>query len=465
MPDRILVVDDDESMQFMLREALTARGFEAELVSDAETALERLRGGGFDLVLLDILLPGLSGMEALPRILRIDTQVPVILMTGHGSHELAVKAIQAGAYDFFEKPFKIDELTIVIRRALEKRALSREVESLGERLDTRLKFQNIIGQSGAMRAIANLVSKVVATDVTVLLHGESGTGKELIAQAIHHTSPRRAKPFVKLNCVAIPETLLESELFGHEKGSFTGAIGRKIGKFEQANTGTILLDEIGDMTLATQAKILRVLQEREFERVGGTETVPIDVRVIASTNKDLARAVEEGAFREDLYYRLNVFSIRLPALRERKEDIPPLVEHFVRQFARKNGKSVTGFSAEAMEHLLAFDWPGNVRELENYAERAVVMAEGEIMGPDCLPPHLVTFEPRLPEEPTIPAGRSLDDALDSIERKLICSALRRTAGVQIRAAKLLGITERSLWHRVKKLGIDVGDLKEPQPEG
>jgi two-component system NtrC family response regulator len=312
-----------------------------------------------------------------------------------------------------------------------------------------------------MRAIFSLVSKVVSTDVTVLICGESGTGKELIAEAVHHNSRRRERPFVKLNCVAIPETLLESELFGHEKGSFTGAIARKTGKFEQANTGTIFLDEIGDMTLATQAKILRVLQEREFERVGGSETTKIDVRIIAATNKDLARAVEDGSFREDLYYRLNVFSIHLPPLRERKEDIPPLIDHLVGQSARELGKTIAGFSAEAMALLLAYDWPGNVRELENYVQRAVVMAESDVMGAECLPPHVVTFQERLPDEPTLQPGHSLDDTLEDAERKLIRAALRRTAGVQTRAARLLGITERSLWHRIKKLNIEVGDLKEP----
>jgi len=464
MANRILVVDDDEQMQFMLREALTARGFEIEITPDAESALESLRQDSFDLVLLDIRLPGLSGIDAIPKILETDPQIPLIMMTAHGSRELAVQAMKAGAYDFFEKPFKIDELTIVVRRALEKRSLVREVSTLTERLDTRLQFRNIIGRSGPMRAVFNLVSKVVATDVTVLIYGESGTGKELIAQAIHHSSARRDRAFVKLNCVAIPETLLESELFGHEKGSFTGAIARKPGKFEQANTGTIFLDEIGDMSLATQAKILRVLQEREFERVGGAETIKIDVRIIAATNKNLAKAVEDGSFREDLYYRLNVFSIHLPPLRERKEDIPLLIDHFVGTSACELDKKVSGFAAEPMRLLLAYDWPGNVRELENYVQRAVVMAESEVIGLECLPPHVLTFEERLPDEPSLEPGRSLDASLEDIERKLIRAALRKTGGVQTRAAKLLSITERSLWHRIKKLAIDVSDIKEASLE-
>ncbi|MFP4056182.1 MAG: sigma-54-dependent transcriptional regulator [Candidatus Brocadiia bacterium] len=460
MADRILVVDDDEQMQYMLREALGARGFEAHLAPDAETALEKLGEESYDLVVLDVRLPGISGIDAIPHIARLDPHVPIIMMTAHGTRQLAIQAIGAGAYDFFEKPFQIDELSVVITRALEKRQLAREVHTLSERLDSRLALDNIVGHSGPMRAVFNLVGKVVETDVTVLLRGESGTGKELIAQAIHHNSPRRDQAFVKLNCVAIPETLLESELFGHEKGSFTGAVASKPGKFELANHGTIFLDEIGDMTLATQAKILRVLQERECERVGGSQTIKIDVRIIAATNKDLAKAVEEGSFREDLYYRLNVFAINLPPLRQRKDDIPPLIDHFVATTARQLGKQVSGFSGEAMDLLLAYDWPGNVRELENYVQRAVVMTEEPVMDTSCLPAHVLTFEPRLDEEPELEPGRSLDDTLEDAERKLIRAALRRTGGVQTRAAKLLGITERSLWHRIKKLAIDVETIKD-----
>ena len=456
MGEPILVVDDDEQMQFMLREALGARGFEVEVAPSAEKALEVLGERAFDVVLLDIRLEGMSGLDALPRILALDPTLPVVIMTGHGSREAAIQAIEAGAYDFFEKPFKIEELTIVLRRALERRSLLRKVDQLEERVS----FENIIGQSGAMQAVLRLVRKVVATDVTVLICGESGTGKELIAQAIHYNSPRRDKPFVRLNCVAIPDSLLESELFGHERGAFTGAVARKLGKFELANGGTIFLDEIGDMSLHTQAKILRVLQEREFERVGGSETIKIDVRIVAATNKNLARAVEEGSFREDLYYRLNVFSINLPPLRERKEDIPPLVEHFVRRNVVELGKPLVGFTAEAMNILLAYDWPGNVRELENYVQRAAVMAESEFIGPECLPPHLLTFKPKVQEELELEPGRSLDEMLEGVERKLIRAALQRTGGVQSRAAKLLGITERSLWHRIKKLGIDVESIKQ-----
>ena len=460
MSDRILVVDDDDQMQLLLRQLLTRRGYDVTVAPDAEDALHQLGQDDFAAVLLDVRLPGMSGIDALPRILAADPHIPVIMMTAHGSGDVAVRAIEAGAYDFFEKPFRNDELLIVVRRALEKRSLVRERDALADRIDERFSFDSIIGQSDPMRGIFRRAEKVVATDVTVLVYGESGTGKELIAQAIHQGSTRRDRPFIKLNCVAIPDTLLESELFGHERGAFTGAVAQKKGKFELANTGTIFLDEIGDMSLTTQAKILRVLQEREFERVGGTETVPVDVRIIAATNRNLADAVEEGTFREDLYYRLNVFAIQMPALAERKSDIPLLVGHFVAEAAREQGKPVTGFSDEALRYLVSYGWPGNVRELENLVQSAVVLAEGPVMGQECLPPHLLTYRPRLLEEPTVEEGRSLDDTLEAIERKLILGALQRTGGVQTRAARLLGITERSLWHRVKKLGIDVDALKE-----
>jgi DNA-binding NtrC family response regulator len=465
MPDPILVVDDDEQMQFMLQEALEGQDLPVQLCGDAETALELLDRKNFSVVLLDIRLPGLDGMEALPRILDRDPQLPVIMITGHGTRQLAVQAIQRGAYDFFEKPFQMNEFLVIVRRALERRQLAQEVHALTEELDSGVLFDDIVGESEPMGEIFRLINKVRTTDTTVLIRGESGTGKELVAEAIHRHSPRRDRPFVKLNCVAIPETLLESELFGHEPGAFTGATGRKHGKFEQANTGTIFLDEIGDMTLATQSKILRVLQEREFDRVGGSEPIQVDVRIIAATNKDLGEAVEQGDFRKDLYFRLNVFSVSLPPLRQRQGDLPLLIDHFVSRAARKLGKPLEGFTPDAMNVLLAHTWPGNVRELENVVERAAVLADSPLMDTDCLPPQLLTFETAAPEEAAaIPPGQSLDDVLGDTERQLIVNALRHTGGVQTRAAKLLGITERSLWHRVKKLDIDVDGIKEAQAE-
>ncbi len=462
MSDRILVVDDEELMQDLLREMLTKSGFEVAVAGDAEAGLEQLRRESFAVVLLDVRLPGMSGMAALPRILDQDPGMPVILITAQGSREMAVRAIRAGAYDFFEKPFKRDELLIVVRRAMERRALGRERDALAERVAERCSFANIIGESPPMRRVFERVAKVVGSDVTVLIYGGSGTGKELLAEAIHHNSRRRERPFVKFNCVAIPDGLLESELFGHERGAFTGAVAQRKGRFELAHTGTIFLDEIGDMAPGTQAKMLRVLQEREFERVGGSETVPVDVRIIAATNRDLAEAVRDGDFREDLYYRLNEFPICLPPLAERRHDVPLLVAHFVAQFAREEGKPVRGFSDDALRTLLAYDWPGNIRQLRGVVRSAVLLAEDPVIGSECLPPELLTYQPQVPDDVEIEAGETIDDVLERIERRLICDALERAGGVQAQAARLLGCSDRSLWHRVKKLAIDV-DAFKPVP--
>ena len=458
MTEKALIVDDDENMRFFLTEAIKKRGYETDAVVDAETAIEVVKKKKFDLILLDIRLPGMSGIEAIPFVKEHDPDAIIIVMTAYGSKQLALDAMRAGAYDFFTKPFKMEEMSVVISRALEKRQFQRDIRKLEEKLRRQYSFENIVGTSSAMRQVFELIQKVVQTDVTVLICGESGTGKELIAQAIHYHSGRKDKPFVKLNCVAIPEGLLESELFGHEKGSFTGAIQQKSGKFGLANTGTILLDEIGDMTIATQAKILRVLQEKEFERVGGTETIAIDVRVIAATNKDLAKAVEEGQFREDLYFRLNVFSIVVPPLRDRKEDIPNLVDSFLRDANEQMSRTVRAVSHETMDLLAMYHWPGNVRELENCIHRAVVMTDDEIITPKCLPLYLqsIAQKPKYTLPDTV---ESLDDTLGDVEKQIIIDTLHTTGGVQSKAARLLGISERSLWHRVKKLSIDVSRIK------
>jgi two-component system response regulator AtoC len=343
-------------------------------------------------------------------------------------------------------------MEVVVNRALEKGRLQRELRELQERLDERYRFENIIGQSGKMQEVLRLIKKVAYTDATVLIIGESGTGKELIAEAIHHHSRRKDKPLVKLNCAAIPEGLLESELFGHEKGAFTGAISKRIGKFELAHQGTIFLDEIGDMPFAAQSKVLRVLQERTFERVGGATTITVDVRVIAATNKNLAEEVKNGRFREDLFYRLNVFPIVLPPLRERKEDIPLLAEHFMVKSSERIGLSPQGLSKEVLDCLQNYDWPGNVRELENVVERAMIMAEGEVITPAHLPSYLVSSHQRRGLAP-------LDQTLENIEKDFIIDALKKSNWVQSRAAKILGISERSLWHRVKKYRIDIKKLQ------
>jgi DNA-binding NtrC family response regulator len=453
MMEKILIIDDDQGMQFFLGELLRKKGYQIEVATSAETALSKVEKDAFSLILLDVRLPGMSGVDAIRRLRELEPQAPIIIMTAYGTKETALQALQQGAYDFFTKPIMVDELLCVLRRALEKRQLQLEIAALEERLKKRYEFENIIGSSGPMQEVFALVRKVAATDSSVIIYGESGTGKELIAQAIHANSPRGNKPFVKLNCVAIPEGLLESELFGHEKGAFTGAVTQKIGKFELANEGTIFLDEIGDMTLATQSKILRVLQEREFERVGGTKTIKVDVRIIAATNKDLKKAVEDKQFREDLYFRLNVVPIQLPPLRERKEDIPPLVEHFLKEASLKVKKEIKSISKDALEVLTEYNWPGNVRELENCIERAAVITEGEFIAKESLPLYLTGPEEARPISQE--AGISLDESLAAMEKKLILEALSQAGGIQVKAARLLGITERSLWHRIKKFDIKI----------
>jgi Nif-specific regulatory protein len=453
MAEKILVVDDDQGIQFFLGEVLRKKHYEVDSATSAEQALTKVKKDGYSLIILDVRLPGMSGIEAIKRLKDLNHMVPIIVMTAYGSKELAIQAVQEGAYDFFVKPIKLEEFLIILRRALERRQLQLEVVQLEESLQKKYAFENIIGTSGPMQEVFALVKKVASTDSSVIIYGESGTGKELIAQAIHTHSLRKDKPFVKLNCVAIPEGLLESELFGHEKGSFTGAIAQKVGKFELANCGTIFMDEIGDMTLATQAKILRVLQEREFERVGGTKTIKVDVRVIAATNKNLQKAVEERTFREDLFFRLNVVPVYLPPLRERKGDIPLLAEHFLKEAKVKVKKPLLGISQDALELLVEYPWPGNVRELENCVERAAVIVEGDLITKDCLPLYVTTQEGAKPVSSE--AEGSLDRTLAAVERKLILEALEKAGGVQVKAAKLLEITERSLWHRIKKYDIRI----------
>jgi two-component system response regulator AtoC len=460
----ILVVDDDEQMQFFLKEALLRQGYGVTLAPSAEEALQALRSERFDLVLLDVRLPGMSGLVAVEEILKLDSRIPIIVMTAHASRDGAIEAIRRGAYDYFTKPFRLEEMEIVIRRALEKRRLLAEIERLRTELAGTTRGR-MIGGSRAMAAVFHLMERAAPTDSTVLIIGESGTGKELIAEGIHQQSTRRDRPFIKLNCAAIPEALLESELFGHEKGAFTGALSRKPGKFELADGGTILLDEIGDMSMTTQSKILRVLQEREFERVGGTVTVHVDVRIIASTNKDLLKSVKEGRFRDDLYFRLNVVAIGVPPLRERKEEIPELVAHFLADANARLGRNVTRVSAEAMTVLMEYDWPGNVRELKNAIERAVVVSDGELVTVGGLPPTLQATAGGLgvgidAEQWQRASMLSLDERIEQLERAFVVEALSRAGGVQAAAARLLGITERSVWHLVKKHRIEVDKIRE-----
>ena len=458
---QILVVDDDEQMQFFLKEALVRQGYGVTVRATAEDALASLRGDRFDLVLLDVRLPGMSGLVAVEAILRLDPHIPIIVMTAHGSRDGALEAVRRGAYDYFTKPFRLEEMEIVIRRALEKRRLLQEIDRLRSELASGARGR-MVGSSRAMAVVCHLIERAAPTDSTVLIIGESGTGKELIAENIHQQSPRRGKPFIKLNCAAIPEALLESELFGHEKGAFTGALTRKPGKFELADGGTLLLDEIGDMSLTTQSKILRVLQEREFERVGGTVTVRVDVRIIASTNKDLSRAVKDGRFRDDLYFRLNVVTINVPPLRDRREEIPDLVTHFLGEANARLGRAVKSVAPGAMAALMEYAWPGNVRELRNAIERAVVVTDGEVVTVAGLAPALQASPAGLcgVDAAQLAAAASLDDRMAQLERAFVVEALTRSGGIQAAAARLLGVTERSVWHLVKKHRIEVEKIKE-----
>src|SRR5579871_3515517 len=380
MKATILVVEDEEKLRRVVELQLKTAGFDVEQAGTAEDAM-RLAGSA-DVIVTDLRLPGMSGLELLSSLRSQDSHIPVIVMTAFSSIETAVEAMKAGAVDFLPKPFSLDHLMTVVNKALELRSLRDENRQLREELSQRYQFDNIVGHSEPMREIFATVSRVAPTRATVLLCGESGVGKDLIARAIHHHSPRSAKPFVKINCTALPENLMESELFGYEKGAFTGASTSKPGKFEQADTGTVFLDEIGDVPASVQVKLLRILQEREFERLGSNKTRHIDVRVLAATNVDLRAALEQGTFREDLYYRLNVLPINIPPLRERKEDIPYLANHFVHKLAPDAGCEVESITDAAMEKLMAYHWPGNVRELENVIERSLVMATGTQLDAD-----------------------------------------------------------------------------------
>jgi len=448
MKKRILVVEDEEKLRRVIELQLASSGFEVDKAATAEDGLKVVDRA--DLVLTDFKLPGIDGLEFLGLIRRQNSQVPVVIMTAFGSVETAVEAMKAGATDFLLKPFSLDHLMQVVYKALEIRALRDENRMLKQELGRRYEFDNIIGRSQAMQEIFATIERVAPTRATVLLAGESGVGKDLIARAIHFHSPRRDRPLVKINCSAIPENLMESELFGYEKGAFTGAQTTKPGKFEQADTGTVFLDEIGDVPAAIQVKLLRILQEREFERLGSNVTRHIDVRVIAATNQDLRAALEQGTFREDLYYRLNVVPINIPALRERKQDIPFLANHFVKKLAPDTGCRVESITDAAMEKLVSYHWPGNVRELENVIERSLVMAKGTAL--DAADIKLESAPRVKPRDEThfLPEGMTLD----SYEQELIREALRRADGNKSQAARLLGLTRNALRYRLTQMGLE-----------
>jgi len=453
--ERILVIDDEGRNREFLKEFLDVEGFDVETAKDGQEGIEVLEKMDFDLVLTDLKMPRADGLAVLEGLRRINPQTVAIVFTGFGSIDTAVKAVKLGAYDYITKPLKIEEISLVIHRALEHRKLSLENEMLRRQLKRKYKFDNIVGDSEGMQQVFRLVEKIANTDSTVLVYGESGTGKELIARAIHFNSDRRERPLIPVNCGAIPEELLESELFGHEQGAFTGATRTRIGRFELGNGGTIFLDEIGDMSPALQVKILRVLQEHEFERVGGMKTIKVDIRVIAATNKDLEKNVADGKFREDLFYRLNVIPIQLPPLRDRPADTPLLVNHFLQMYNTKNGHNITGVSPEAMELLSSYEWPGNVRELENMIERIVILKGDGLIEPGDLSEKILaadsgTLHPRvrIPEN-----GISFNTAVTEFERELILQALNRTNWVKNKAAKLLNLNRTTLVEKMKKINL------------
>ena len=454
MPEspRILVVDDDATAGAVLAEVLTRAGYGVELARGGAEAVEKGQRVSVDLVLTDIKMPDMDGMAVLERFRQFSPETPIILLTAFGALESAIEAIKGGAYDYISKPFKKDEVLLTIRRALDQRRLLCENLRYRQELRDRYQFSNIIGSSRVMIDVYKLVARVANGRGPVLLQGESGTGKELIARAIHFNGPRMNAPFVAVNCAALTESLLESELFGHEKGAFTGAVSVKSGLFEQAIGGTILLDEVGDMSPALQAKLLRVLQEQEIRRVGGDKSIPVDVRVLASTNRDLWSMVRKEQFREDLYYRLNGVIITLPPLRDRREDIPMLAYHFIQKFAIMNHKKVAGISPEALMVLQHADWPGNVRELEHTIESAVVMTSHEIILPDDLP---VALRESVP----VSAVSEFPDlvTLEELEKQYLIRILNETRGNKTQAAKILGIDRRTLYRMAERFKLDLTD--------
>jgi two-component system response regulator AtoC len=453
MAERIVIAEDDEDLAFVLREALIRNQYEVEVAPTAGALLERLRAGAYDLVLLDVKLPDMDGLDALPKCRELAPETPIIVMTAHGTRQIAMEAITRGAYDFFTKPLKMAEFQVVVARALDRRRLQQQVKVL--RAGQPTGFEEIIGQCEPLKRVLDMAQRAAPTDLTILIQGESGTGKEVLAQAIHRLSLRKDGPLIPVNAAAIPEGLLESELFGHERGAFTGAIRARPGRFELAHGGTLFLDEIGDMPLSMQVKILRALQERQIERVGGVKSIGVDVRIVAATHQNLETMVADGRFRQDLFYRLQGVTLRLPPLRERVDDLPTLVGYLLERAAQRLWRTAATVTPEAMRCLWTYQWPGNVRELQHTLEAAMVLSDGVIM-PEHLPVAVQSSGAPSPlaVDPIMKlAGGSLDDMLEESERRMILDALGKAGGVQARAAKILGISERSLWYRVKKLKI------------
>jgi len=450
-PGSILVVDDDRAHRTMLRTLLGGWGYVVQEADDGARAIEQVHEKSYDLILMDVRMVEVSGLEALSEIKSFNPAIPIIIMTAYSSVETAVEALKKGAYDYLSKPLDFDELELAIGRAMDHTRLKEENRALKERLGVGFNTGDIIGRSRVMAELLETVALVAPTEATVLITGESGAGKELIASAIHLNSPRREKPFIQLNCAAITETLLESELFGHEKGAFTGADRRKEGRFRLANLGSIFLDEISEMSVAMQAKLLRVLQEKEIQRVGGEEVLRVDVRVIAATNRDLRAEIKGGRFREDLYYRLNVVALAVPALRERREDIPLLAQHFLDSFAEKNRKHIKGFTPQAMDRLVRYDWPGNVRELMNAVERGVILCRGDYVSEMDFP--LSVSDVPAPEREAVREELLADLPLEEVEKVTILKTLESAGGNKSETARRLGITRRTLHKKLKKYGV------------
>jgi DNA-binding NtrC family response regulator len=449
--DRILIVDDEEIMRESLTDWLKEDGYEVLAVEDGFKALEAVQSQDFSVMLVDLKMPKMDGLEVLREVKRLGFDIPVIIITAYATVDTAVAAMKEGAYDYIIKPFNPEELGLTIKKIIERQHLLKENILLRKELSKRYQFGDIIGKSPKMQSVFELIRTVAPSKSTILICGESGTGKEMVARAIHETSLRKDGPFIALACGALPETLLEAELFGYEKGAFTGANIQKKGKIELADGGTLFLDDIADISLKTQVDLLRVLQEREFRRLGGTETIKVDVRIIAATNKDLLKLVEQGKFRDDLYYRLNVITITIPPLRERKEDIPLLVTHFLQKYNIETGKKIEKIAESALNILMDYQWPGNVRELENTIEHAVVVTEGNVILPEALPDFLK-------QKKTLPTDTK--KSLEEVEKQHIIQVLKENQGNISRAAEVLGINRVTLYRKIKEYNIQVEDSNE-----